>query len=111
MLLQLLIIGCWTPSTLKNPVTLKRGESVVGFGVNLHSIKDLKTGQIAYDIYTRRHLCQNTEFGVKVTGIPFVSGAIYGDIKHAFISGRINLTGDLEVSYGTGGKREDIFRC
>jgi len=97
----LLLASCWSPSTLKTPETLGPGESCMGMGFSIHSWRDLKTGAVAFDYYFRRYLAPNTDFGLKFAGVPLVAGTLYGDVKHRFVKGRINLTGDLEVFYYT----------
>jgi len=101
LMAALLLASCWSPSTLKTPETLGPGESCMGMGFSIHSWRDLKTGAVAFDYYFRRYLAPNTDFGLKFAGVPLVAGTLYGDVKHRFVKGRINLTGDLEVFYYT----------
>ncbi len=75
--------GCVSVSTLQTPKVLENDEKLIGLGLTTHFESD-ELGAIP-EIYGRWAAFQDIDMGIKMMGLPFVTGILGFDIKYQAI--------------------------
>lgn len=92
----LIFISCASYSNFNTPVILDTGGSLAGVGISV--IRE--TDSVIPELYYRRNIFSKTDFGVKLSGLPFLAGLAHIDIKRSIIqSNQFAISGGLGFSH------------
>jgi len=102
----LLLCSCYPLASFQEPGILPEGTETVGIGwaifSNVSADPDTSQNEAVFTDFSvsfRRGLTQNTELGLKFTGLPWRGGAVQSDVKWQVLEKPIPVTLDFGISY------------
>jgi len=92
--------GCVSLSTLQSPQVLEKGQKSLGLGLSgFYEESSEFVGIYEFDIFARYGLANKLDGGIKVFGLPGLTGGVQGDLKYQVLEKPFFVSLDIASSY------------
>lgn len=99
ILLSYLLSSCSSMNSFQSPNVLLKGEHEVGVGTSFIGDYEDPPALVNMEFFTRLGLNKNFDAGLKVFGLPGLSGGLMADLKYQIINDPIYVSADLGGSF------------